>query len=256
MGATRVLRIVDVYGMQAIDTHHAVELVEYAVQIMDDVVAGIAHMAGVQTNAQLIGQLWALGGNALDNARQFFKATAHLGALACHGLKQYRRLLSLKHHLAQRVDNHLNADVCPLSHMRTGMKIVVVAGQRFHALQILGHGLQGKLARPLLSGAGVIGIRGMRHQRSKVVLRHKLAQSRHVIHVKVFCLATARVARKERKGIGANGQRRLPHRPIALRRRKMAPDRQHLQLPLISCGEIRSIGALFWRKQTVFHRKL
>ena len=28
------------------------------------------------------------------------------------------------------------------------------------------------------------------------------------------------------------------------------------QLPLISCGEIRSIGALFWRKQTVFHRKI
>ena len=51
MGATRVLRIVDVYGMQAIDAHHAVELVEYAVQIMDDVVAGIAHMAGVQTHA-------------------------------------------------------------------------------------------------------------------------------------------------------------------------------------------------------------
>ena len=96
----------------------------------------------------------------------------------------------------------------------------------------------------------------MRHQRSKVVLRHKLAQSRHVIHVKVFCLATARVARKERKGIGTNGQRRLPHCPIALRRRKMTPDRQHLQLPLISCGEIRSIGALFWRKQTVFHRKI
>ena len=54
MGTTGVLRIVDVYGTQAVDTHHAVELVEYAVQIMDDVVAGIAHMAGVQTHAQLI----------------------------------------------------------------------------------------------------------------------------------------------------------------------------------------------------------
>ena len=188
-------------------------------------------MAGVQTNAQLIGQLWALGGNALDNARQFFKATAHLGALARHGLEQYRRLLSLKHHLAQRVDNHLNAGVCPLSHMRTGVEVVVVAGQCFQTLQVLGHCLQGKLARPLFGRTGVVGIRGMRHQRSKVVLRHKLAQSRHVIHVKIFCLATARVARKERKGIGANGQRRLPHRPIALRRRKMTPDRQHLQLP-------------------------
>ena len=225
MGATGVLRIVDVHGTQTVDTHHAVELVEYAVQIMDDVVAGIAHMAGVQTNAQLIGQLWTLGGNALDNARQLFKATAHLGALTRHGLEQYRRLLSLKHHLAQRVDNHLNAGVCPLSHMRAGMEVVVVAGQCFQTLQIFRHSLQGKLARPLLSGAGVIGIRGMRHQRSKVVLRHKLAQSRHVIHVKVFCLATARVARKERKGIGTNGQRRLPHCPIALRRRKMTPDR-------------------------------
>ena len=182
-------------------------------------------MAGVQTNAQLIGQLWTLGGNALDNARQLFKATAHLGALTRHGLEQYRRLLSLKHHLAQRVDNHLNAGVCPLSHMRAGMEVVVVAGQCFQTLQIFRHSLQGKLARPLLSGAGVIGIRGMRHQRSKVVLRHKLAQSRHVIHVKVFCLATARVARKERKGIGTNGQRRLPRCPIALRRRKMTPDR-------------------------------
>ena len=141
--------------MQAIDTHHAVELVEYAVQIMDDVVAGIAHMAGVQTNAQLIGQLWALGGNALDNARQFFKATAHLGALARHGLEQYRRLLSLKHHLAQRVDNHLNAGVCPLSHMRTGVKIVVVAGQCFQTLQIFRHSLQGKLSRRSLAEQGL-----------------------------------------------------------------------------------------------------
>ena len=36
----------------------------------------------------------------------------------------------------------------------------------------------------------------------------------------------------------------------------VTPDRQHPQLPLISCGEIRSIDALFWRKQTVFHRTL
>ena len=71
----------------------------------------------------------------------------------------------------------------------------------------------------------------MSHERAKVVLLHKLAQGCHVIHVKVFRLAAARVARKECKGIGANGQRCLPHCPIALRRRKMTPDRQHLQLP-------------------------
>ena len=45
----------------------------------------------------------------------------------------------------------------------------------------------------------------MRHEWAEVVLLHKLAQGRHVIHVKVFRLATTRVARKECKGIGANG---------------------------------------------------
>ena len=59
-------------------------------------------------------------------------------------------------------------------------------------------------ARPLFGRAGVIGIRGMSHKRAKIVLFHKLAQGRHVIHVKVFRLAAARVARKECKGIGAN----------------------------------------------------
>ena len=96
----------------------------------------------------------------------------------------------------------------------------------------------------------------MSHERAKVVLLHKLAQGRHVIHIKIFRLAAARVARKECKGIGANGQRRLPHRPIALRRRKMAPNRQHLQLPLISCGEIVPVWPLFCRKQELFHRNL
>lgn len=45
----------------------------------------------------------------------------------------------------------------------------------------------------------------MSHERTKIVLFHKFTQGGHVIHVKVFCLAAARVARKECKGIGANG---------------------------------------------------
>ena len=45
---------------------------------------------------------------------------------------------------------------------------------------------------------------GHEHKRAKIVLFHKLAQGGHVIHVKVFRLAAARVACKECKGIGAN----------------------------------------------------
>ena len=58
---------------------------------------------------------------------------ANSRALARHGLEQHRRMLALKHHLAQRVDNHLNAGVGALPHMRTGMEVVVVAGQCLHA---------------------------------------------------------------------------------------------------------------------------
>ena len=39
--------------------------------------------------------------------------------------------------------------------MRTGMEVVVVAGQRFHAPQVLRHGLQGKLARRSLAEQGL-----------------------------------------------------------------------------------------------------
>ena len=45
----------------------------------------------------------------------------------------------------------------------------------------------------------------MRHEWAKIILRHKVTQGRHIIHIKVFRLATARIARKECKGIGANG---------------------------------------------------
>ena len=89
--------------------------------------------------------------------------------------------------------------------MRAGVEVVIVAGQCFQTLQVLGHCLQGKLARPLFGRTGIVGIGGMSHEWAKIILRHKVTQGRHIIHVKVFRLAAARVARKECNGIGANG---------------------------------------------------
>lgn len=56
-----------------------------------------------------------------------------------------------------------------------------------------------------LAEQGIVGIGGMRHEWAKIILRHKVTQGRHIIHIKVFRLAAARIARKERKGVGANG---------------------------------------------------
>ncbi len=49
-------------------------------------------------------------------------------------MRRDRRLLALKHHLTQGVNDHLNASIGTLPHMRTGMEVVVVAGQRFQTL--------------------------------------------------------------------------------------------------------------------------
>lgn len=64
MGAAGILGVIDVHGAQALDTHHTIELVKHTVKIADDVIAGVIHMAGVQTHAQLGRQLGALVGNA------------------------------------------------------------------------------------------------------------------------------------------------------------------------------------------------
>ncbi len=47
MGAAGILGVIDVYGAQALDTHHTIELVKHTVKIVDDVIAGVIHMAGV-----------------------------------------------------------------------------------------------------------------------------------------------------------------------------------------------------------------
>lgn len=47
MGAAGVFGVIDMHGAQALDTHHAIELVEHTVKIVDDVITGIIRMAGV-----------------------------------------------------------------------------------------------------------------------------------------------------------------------------------------------------------------
>ena len=65
--------------------------------------------------------------------------------------------------MAQGVDNELDAGIDPLTHMCAGMEIVELPGQRLHALQVLGHGLERELARPFLGGTGVVRVGRMRH---------------------------------------------------------------------------------------------
>ena len=140
MSAARILGIVEVHGTQAVKADHAVELVQNAVQIMDDVVARVAYMARIHANAQAAIKFRTARHNALDNSRDLLKAATNFCTLARHGLKQDAGGLTLKHHLAQGLDNELDAALGALAHLRTGMEIVVLTGQHLHALQVLRHG--------------------------------------------------------------------------------------------------------------------
>ena len=214
-------------GMQASDPHDAVELVENAVEVMDDVVTRIAHVAGVEAHAEFATELGTAGGNALDDPRKFLETASHLGPLARHGLEEHAGRLPFEHDLAERIDDKLDAGVDPLPHVRPGMEVVVVARKRLEPFEILVHGLERELAGALLGRAGVVGIGGVRDEFAEPVLIHEVDEPRDVSRVEFLGLAAARVAGEERKGVRPDRDRRLPHRGIAFGRGQMASDGQH-----------------------------
>ena len=159
-----ILGVVDVNGAKTRSPHHTVELSQHAVEIVHDIVSGIAHMAGIEAYTQAAVQLGPARTHRIDNRRELFKAASHLGTLARHGLEQHARALPLKHHLTQRIGDELDAVLDALAHMGARMEVIVIARQRLHTTQVFPHRLERELACTLFSRAGVIGIGSVRHE--------------------------------------------------------------------------------------------
>ena len=127
--AAGVETVVDMNGLQAVKTDHPVKFRQHAVQTMDDVIPRVGHMAGVQTNAHLIGELYPV-----KDLTQLLEPAAHLRALARHGLQQHRGMDIRRQDGVQRFGDERDAGLDALSGVAAGMEIVEIAGQVLHAL--------------------------------------------------------------------------------------------------------------------------
>ena len=87
-GGAHVETVVEVDGMEVGQPDHAIELVKDAVEVIDDVVAGIPDVAGIETDAELF-----LAVHAVDDGGELFEAASDLRALARHGFQENQRLL-------------------------------------------------------------------------------------------------------------------------------------------------------------------
>ena len=110
---------------EAFEPHHAVELSKHAVQVVHDVIARIAHVACIETDAKVSRELGTSRLHTLDDGGKLLKAAPHLSSFARHGLKKHARAHALKHHPAKHPGDELDAALHTLAHVRAGMEVVV-----------------------------------------------------------------------------------------------------------------------------------
>ena len=118
--------------------------------------------------------------------------------------------------------------------MAAGMEVVILAGDEFHAPQVVGHGLPGEGPVFLLRTAEVQGIGRVGDDGGEMVFFHQGHQRRRVGAVQVLGLAPPGIAGKKLKGIRPQLQRLPPHGGKALGGGQVTSDVQHDFLLMIS----------------------
>src|SRR5699024_10770181 len=95
----------------------AVKLLYHAVEIVDDIVAAVAGVAGVKADPQLVA-----AGDTVVDAGQLLEAAADLRALSGHGLQGDAHRGVRCQDVVQAPDDLADACVHPGSHMRPGVQ--------------------------------------------------------------------------------------------------------------------------------------
>ncbi len=127
-GTARIHTVIEMDGAEPLKTDNAVKFLQHLVQPAGNVVAAVPDMAGVKTDSQFVSLF-----HAVENLPQFREVPADLAALSRHRLQQHGRGLLFFQHLIQGVRNPRDPGLCPLSHMGTRMKIIIISGNIFHA---------------------------------------------------------------------------------------------------------------------------
>ena len=149
-GAAGVQAVVEVDGLQPVQADDAVKLRQYAVQVVCQVVPGIGGVAGVQADPHFRSQV-----HLVQDLPQLFKPAAHLAALAGHGFQQHGGGLLCRQDGVEPVGYVGDARFDPLAHVAAGVEVIKLAGEMFHAAEVVRQKFLGKEPVFLLPAAEV-----------------------------------------------------------------------------------------------------
>ena len=91
MAAKWIFTVVQMHGIQPFKPDYTVKLLQYAVEIVHDIVARVVDVARIEAHTKLVLEL-----HAVDDGAQLLKGPPDLAALSGHGFQQHGgRLLRL-----------------------------------------------------------------------------------------------------------------------------------------------------------------
>ena len=218
----RVFAVVDMDGLEPIQTDNPVKLGNHAVQIVDDIVAAVGNVAGIKTYPQLV-----VDGYTVDDGPKLLKAAADLAALAGHGFQQHRGGLLLGKDFVKHFGDVGNALFDPLTYVASRMKIIIVPRGVFHPPQVVCHGFLGELPCFLLVGAGVQCVGCVCQYAGKMMLRRKGQEFLDILFIDGLGFASSGVSGEKLKGISPQLHRGFPHMKVPLGCRQVTADMQH-----------------------------
>lgn len=220
--ADGVPAVVEMNGPQSLKADDPVEFGQHAVEVVDDIVAGVMHVTGVKTDTHFFPQ-----GDPVQNQAQFLKVAAKFTALAGHGLQQHRRRLLRRQDGVELGGDQGDARLFALSDMTAWMEGIEIARQVFQAFQVVLHGVQCEMARLGVGRAGVERVGGMGQDAGKAVPGGQVEEGREVGLIELFGRAPAGIAREKLQGVGTDSKRGLAHGQKAFADREMTTDVQH-----------------------------
>ena len=226
--AQRIHAVVKVDGAQAVEADYPVEVFQHAVEVVDQIIAGVVQVAGVEADAHFL-----LQHHAVENAADFLEGASDLAAFSGHRLEQHGGLQVRPQHGIQLLDDQRDAGVFALPGVAAGVKIVEVAGHVFHAGQIVPHHFECETSRLRIGGTRVEGVRRMCQQLAETVFGGQREKGVDVGQVQILGFPAARIAGEELEGVGTDRQRVAAHAEEALGRGQVAADVEHQATPAL-----------------------
>jgi len=165
MALERILGVVDMDCLQAIQADYPVKCFQHLVRIALDVITGIKHMTRIQADAQPV-----LHMNTVDYGPEFLESPADFGPFSGHGFQQDPGGLLFGDGCIQGFCYQLYAFFHPLLHVTSRMQVIQVPRCELHPEKVIHEGVACEFPDTVFGSAQVQGIGGMCQDGTYVVL--------------------------------------------------------------------------------------